>query len=190
MIYFFRRHFQREGLSILLASLLAAVTAILQNAPVYLILLLLTFGVFLCVFISQQSWEEKSETRLDKLDDRFAGLSSARVAAALHLLGKKEDKGAVEDVIDFFEDVGFHLKNYRLEQNEVYHRFAHYIQIYYESAYDRIIERLTAEGDTWEHLPYLYTAILKVKAKRVPSIPQKLPSDKLKEFLEIEANLL
>ena len=141
MIHFFRKYFQRDGLSILLASLLAVVTAIIQNAPVYLILLLLIFGVFLCVFISQQSWEEKSESRLDNLDKRFAEMSSVRIAAAQTILGIKHDKGAVEDVIDFFEDIGFHLKKHRLDQNEVYHRFAHYIQLYFESASERIHER-------------------------------------------------
>lgn len=190
MVDFLRKHFQREGLSILLASFLAAVTAVIQNGGFYLILLLLSFGVILCILISRQSWEEKSESRLDNLDKRFVEMSAIRVGAAQTLLGNKQDNGAIEDVIDFFEDIGFHLKKYRVEEEEVYHRFSHYILLYYEAAHERVIERLSREGDTWEHVPYLYDVILKIKNKKIPSYPKKLSPEKLREFLEIEANLI
>ena len=124
----------------------------------------------------------KLEVNFD--DDK---MRTTRRAAAEALL-RDEDKGDVDDVLDFFEMVGMLLRRGALDDFMVWHNFFYWIHGYYLSNSDYIAESRSVDPTIWADLVELYKRMASIEKKERQCSDQQLQltEKELTEFLEEE----
>ncbi|MFA6164479.1 MAG: hypothetical protein WC685_13750 [Methylobacter sp.] len=141
-------------------------------------------------------WAESKRSRFAlgidiflKLDANFGEdkMRTTRRAAAEALL-RDEDKGDVDDVLDFFEMVGMLVRRGVLDDYMVWHNFFYWIHGYYLSNSDYIAESRSVDPTIWADLVKLYRRMVSIEKKERQCSDQQLQltEDKLTEFLEEE----
>jgi len=96
----------------------------------------------------------------------------------------------IDDVLDFFEDLGFYEHGYQISPEVLHHAFYHWIRGYYTIAKDYIEASQNKESTQWEHIKELYelTSAVEKRKLRVRQV-SVLTEDDIEEFLEDEIQI-
>lgn len=128
---------------------------------------------------------------IQKLEETFSGqdFQRRRVSAADSLKTHPDEE--IDDVLDFFDWVGYLLRRRALDKGMVWHTFFHWVQGYWSAAEGYIRQTRQEIPVIWEDLPYLYdqlTAIEKHRRK-CSDADLTLSKDDVQEFLDQESIL-
>ena len=137
-------------------------------------------------------WPLRFQDRFDRLAENRTRSRAASVCS--HFISHKEwptDKsviGDVEEVLDFFEDLGFYMENWLLSPETLHHHFYHWARIYIQSAGNYIVLRQSLEPTCWRHCRYLLDKLSRVEARlsRRRLSHLRLTNEKLLEYLSEE----
>jgi len=127
-----------------------------------------------------------------KFNDRFFENEAMKIvrrkAANGILTGKNEE---VDDVLDFFEEIGLLLKRKAIDEKFVWHSFYHWVHRYYFLT-KSYVDTVRKDDDTiWEDFVWLHDRISNYEKKRRNCSDQDLDLEEsdLKEFLQDEMNV-
>jgi hypothetical protein len=134
------------------------------------------------------------------IDDFYCeDLVCARVAAAQALKENRKKGGQkdfvcsdLEDVMDFFETVGFFMQGDQITPEVAHHAFYHWIRGYYSAAKEYLEVAQKEEPSNWEFVKMLFEATNEIERERVRRYgraPTLLDGAKIVEFLEEEISL-
>ena len=130
------------------------------------ILLAAALTVVLC-----QTWFEYRRRAHDpslvlQYQKMFDEMAKERCLAAKTLLeykghlGDLEHKGDVldkiDDVLDFFDDVGFYQKGGQISPETAHHHFYHWLRMYWQASRDYVEAWQKREGARWNHIGDLF----------------------------------
>ena len=76
------------------------------------------------------------------------------------------DACEIEPVLDVLDDLGFLLQGQQLSDWVVYQYFSFWVQLYYEASQDYIELRRSKDTTLWEHLPELYSDMMKIQSHK------------------------
>ena len=124
-----------------------------------------------------------------KLEDKFNSpdFRKARSNAAKLILKKQFDKA--EDIFDFFETIGYLVREEALDKKIVWSTFFEWVQGYWSSGLKYILDSRQEDKDQtiWEDFEYLHTELLKIQRERGNrSQPELLTNSELVTFLKKE----
>jgi hypothetical protein len=147
-------------------------------------------------------WYESKRSRFSlgvelymKLDERFNSneMRNIRKAAAKSLLSGRLGTGpafrtTVEDVLDFFEMIGFLLSRGALDERMVWHGFFNIIHPYWLSAQEYIEDQRREDPTVWSDLAQLHQRLLSIEKteRKCSDADLALSKDSLTEFLYTE----
>ena len=169
------------------------------SAPVVLhwILIGLLFG--LAFFAIQTFFEYRRKTHdptwVLKYQEQFdsPAFVEKRVIAAKTLLKNLQDSNnaigdEVDDVLDFFEDLGFYCKGDQISPEVIHHHFYYWLQPYFQATEQYVKGKRIDDPAQWEHLDYISDLARKIEALKSKTPPEKLraKASDLKDFLEEE----
>jgi hypothetical protein len=164
-------------------------------------------GLFLgFVFVSLQTWLEYRRRTHDptwalKFQEQFNSLDKQRAKASKCLLSNKDhlndlekyehELSHIDDVLDFFEDIGFYMGGDQISPEVVHHHFYHWIRGYWEASEDYVKAWQSKEPARWNHLKRLYDTITQVEVHESGLVRAQLvlKPDKVANFLSDEAAL-
>lgn len=93
----------------------------------------------------------------------------------------------LDDVLNFFEDLGFYLHGDQLTPEVAHHAFHHWVRGYYSAAREYIEIEKSKERTNWEYIRYLFDASNEIETERTKDIPRILLYEAdLTEFLDSE----
>lgn len=126
-----------------------------------------------------------------KLQDQFSGsrMVAVRHAAAIALLNKADDYDKVDEVLDFFENIGLLSRKKIVDDKFVWHSFSRWIYGYYQAAKGYIDEVQRDRLSTWTDLTNLYQKVVEIERAEEGLSYADWSSDKITEFLQSEASL-
>jgi hypothetical protein len=94
---------------------------------------------------------------MDKFDSReFQGKLKNAAKACLAHLDTTDPGVAVEDVLDFFDDVAFLVNKGALDEEMMWHTFYHWVRVYYQASEQYIINRQKREPAVWSAFSQIY----------------------------------
>lgn len=112
-------------------------------------------------------------TLISRYDETFDKMITQRITAARFLLDRSinsgKECGALEDILDIFEDLGFYLKGNQLSSEVAHHTFEYCIRTYCQAAESYIAEMRRKEPTIWEHLDYLLSAVSRIEIRKLKS---------------------
>ena len=160
-------------------------------------------GLFLIFcFIGYQTYLNYERNTYDptmalKYDDIFYEMTKARLKAATSLKSNRDNLSNIhqykvllediDDVLDFFDTIGFLLKSDQISDKVAHQYFCHWIRGYWVFAEPYIHEWQKKEITRWEHLEELFETVIRIEIKKSKSTREKqlkIPRDD--EFLEEE----
>jgi hypothetical protein len=152
------------------------------------IIVLLIGAAFIC-WQTRLNYRRKTydPTWIQKYQDKFDGMGSERLEAAATLLirntreelkdlsttEKRNELARIDDVLDFFDDIGFYIQGDYITPEVAHHHFFHWIRGYYLSAEDYIFEWRTIESGRWNHLEELYRVVCRLEAEEKRRMKEK-----------------
>jgi hypothetical protein len=142
----------------------------------------LASGVCFCVCVSN-SVQKAREQKLEKVDDLWRSLREQRKSAALFLLKQGGLVGAVEETLNFFEDLGQLLSRKQVDLLDLRDHYSDFIIGYWECCFSGVINAQKNHKEDWKNFFPLY----EIMKKRDPSAPWK--KEDLEKFLKAEAGL-
>lgn len=161
-------------------------------------------GVVLLIFqlYSEYCLRTYDPTWIFKFDEHFYNDDMKRVRAkAAKLLKERqgdlrrtsEDLADIDDVLDFFEDLGFYEYGDQITPEVTHHHFYHWIRGYYLASRDYIDAWREEEPTRWEHIPTLFDDTSAIEEKRARgkgsrSLTQSEVTTFLDEEIELSAN--
>ncbi len=164
--------------------------------------------VILCLFI--QAYLEYRRRTYDhilafQLQEQFDDLEQERIAVCNLLLDNRIEIDHIEtresrirllpldDVLDFFEGVGFYMQGGRLTPEVAHHHFYHWIRMYWQAAQSYVQAWRQQETARWENMEYLFERTSDVEMSRGhirKRLELSLTPTQLREYLEDERNAL
>jgi len=138
--------------------------------PLVIILVVLLLGLG---FICYLTWLNYKRSTYDptwalRFQTKFDQMGRQRLAAATLLRDKREllsdvkknqkELEGIDDVLDFFEDMGFYIQGDYLTPEVAHHQFYHWLRGYYLSARAYIDAWQTIESARWKNVEKLYKA--------------------------------
>jgi hypothetical protein len=158
-------------------------------------------GVVLLIFQSYSEYCRRTydPTWIFKFDERFYDDNMKQVRTKASKLLKKrqgnlrntsEDLADIDDVLDFFEDLGFYEYGDQITPEVAHHHFYHWIRGYYLASRDYIDAWRQKEPSRWEHIPELFnnTSLIEAKRTRSKNVPS-LTQLEITTFLDDEIEL-
>jgi len=200
-----------QSISVTLIIGLGALVYSASQASAGRIFYLLTIMVLaLLVLIICQSYLEYKKRTYDptlvlRYQDIFDDLIPARRTAAKAILDKQDnaildkqdeqDLVNIEEVLDFFEDLGFYLEAEQFTAEVLHHHFYHWIRVYLDpkvvNAY--VDKERNLQPARWDHLELLLTAVAKIeitKESKVKALAElRFPENDLKKYLAEERDM-
>lgn len=109
----------------------------------------------------------------------------------LSLLNAYNASDVKEDVFDFFEGLGLLFRRFQIDEELVWSNFFRWVNGYWQSAKEYILEERKEDETVWEDFKNLYEHLSEVEKKRCKLTDDDLILDdkKIKEFLETELRL-
>jgi hypothetical protein len=129
-----------------------------------------------------------------KLDERYdtVGMRRLRRSAAKSLLAKSAS-GDVDEVLDFFEMIGFLVQGGALDKKMVWHNFFHSVSGYWNSAKEYIQQEQERLKDptVWRELDFLYKSVTTIEKRERKCLDSDLllSKDSIEKFLQEEAEI-
>ena len=129
--------------------------------------------------------------------DRFDAMKrAARPQAAETLRDKKAELGniggpelpAIDDVLDFFEDIGLYQRTDYISPELAHHHFFHWVRGYWQASKPYVQAWRKKEPARWNHLEELFEVICDIEAKQHGGKREELTLSEsdLNEFLSQE----
>jgi hypothetical protein len=160
-------------------------------------------GIFLVGFICLRNYLEYHRLIYDphwamNFQDRFDGatMKDARVRAAQALLANKADLTHIEnealadvdDVLDFFEDVGLYQRADHISPELAHHHFFHWTRGYWQAAKPYVEAWRVKEPARWNHVEELFDTSCDLELKEQGGTREglRLSDSALDEFLQQE----
>jgi hypothetical protein len=78
-----------------------------------------------------------------------------------------EDRRVVEDILDFWEDVGFYMSAGRMGERVVYHHFYHWMILYYQGLREYISVERKKEKTGWEHVKPMVDIMMEIESYKI-----------------------
>ena len=155
-------------------------------------------------FLVVQAWLEYRRRTHDptwilKFQEQFNLLSKERAKASrclsndrdhLNDLEKYEAQlSDIDDVLDFFEDIGFYMRGDQISPEVVHHHFYHWIRGYWEASESYVKAWQRKEPSRWNHLKGLYETVTDVEARESGLVREQLvlEPDDVAKFLNDES---
>jgi hypothetical protein len=118
----------------------------------------------------------------------FDGMCGKRKKAAAALREKDAGRKDVDDVLDFFEDIGFYVKGGQISAEVAHHHFYHWIRGYWKASREYIEERQKSEPTVWMYIGELFDTTCDIEISRTKgSRAKELEGDNV-EFLNEESS--
>jgi hypothetical protein len=161
-------------------------------------------AVLLIAFICARNYLEYRRVKYDphwamNFQDRFDGEAGARARAARALLDNKADLKNIEhatladidDVLDFFEDVGLYQRADHISPELAHHHFFHWTRGYWQAAKPYVDAWRGREPARWNHVEELFDTSCDIELKQQGGTREQLRLNEadLDEFLRQEAEL-
>jgi hypothetical protein len=155
------------------------------------------------VVVGCQAWVEYRRRTHDptwilKYQEMFDGLKEGRCAAASTLIehkghlgdldGKRDVLGNIDDVLDFFDDVGFYQKGGQISPESAHHHFYHWLRMYWQASRDYVEAWQRKESARWNHVGELFeiTSEVEMREQQCTRLEITLSCNDLDEYLEQE----
>lgn len=138
------------------------------------------------------SYRERFRMRVDlilKLGERLERpeMREARAEAARALLANRaDDELAVEDVLNFFEEIGYLYEKHAIDPKSIYAFFSSWMATYYYATEQYRAECQKDDPDVWTGFENAFHAIRQFK----PQAMKQMTSEEIKEHLQAEAELV
>jgi hypothetical protein len=124
-------------------------------------------GLVPFILVLRNAVYSSRQKRADEFDKRWREMKDARLNAARHLYGVRSEDSDVEEVLNFFEDLGKSLKEGEVDCQDIYHRFDEFIRMYWECCFSQILDAQAKEGkDVWDHIYHLYETMRRISRGR------------------------
>jgi hypothetical protein len=96
-----------------------------------------------------------------------------------------------EDIFDFFEGLGLIFRRYNVDEEIVWSYFFSWVDGYWQTAQEYILEEQKQNSTVWEDFKYLYDQLAKVEMKRGNLTADELKWDEedINVFIESELDL-
>lgn len=136
-----------------------------------------------------------------KFDDDWMNSVNQRRAAAKALADyqghlsevdeHRSDLEPIDEVLDFFETVGFYMSGEQMSAEVIHHHLFHWLRGYWCASRTYVEAWQRKETLRWEHIAALYDTTAQIEAKREGIRKEKVLFDeqKVKEFIEEELRL-
>jgi hypothetical protein len=153
---------QGPAFVIVAACIAGSVTMSVNNFGLIPITLLIVGCGGLTVLIVRNHTKDKIEERARAFDAQFrsAELKDKRRKAAKYVLREEGRQDDVDEVLDFFHDVGKAFEKGEIDLETARHNYSLWLQAYWETWYHYIIEKREKE-QVWGYVFPLYDAIRK-----------------------------
>jgi hypothetical protein len=171
------------GMAVAVGILGVAANLWQKGLPISIFYALILIGLLVIGVSARNHYLDESEKRIKVFDESLTQLKPARVRAAVFLLRPEGNRYALDDILDFFEDLGSDLEDGKISKKDVYDKLWPWIQGYWESCYDYVVHENGQNKAVWRHIFYLYDTIKKYGRE------QTLSGEQLQEFLHGEAEL-
>jgi hypothetical protein len=161
-------------------------------------------GVLLIAFIFLRNYVEYRRLKYDphwamSFQDRFDREPEARARAAETLLNNKADLtnlgnerlADIDDVLDFFEDVGLYQQADHISPELAHHHFFHWTRGYWQAAKPYVEAWRVKEPARWNHLEELFGTSCDIELREQGGTRERLRLSvaALDDFLKQEAEL-
>ncbi len=130
----------------------------------------------------RHSQETLSVELLMRLDDRFNSKLLHTRAVAAGMLADKATGSAVDDILDFFETVGYLVRGQNLSSELVWHTFYHTLHRYYLLSQDYIAAERREHPRIWSDLTRLHEQLVQIE-RNSPRPDIEVSQDELREFI-------
>jgi len=137
------------------------VTLAKLSVNAWLVLLVLILGVAFTALAIVNRARDGVESRMREFGRDFMALEPRRIKSALFLLGKAGRQDDVDPVLDFFEDLGYALKNGAITIESAYQDFDSWVEPYWLSCCHYILKVQEDDPETWCNIFPLYQAMRK-----------------------------
>jgi len=167
---------------------------------VYLFLVL--WIVLLAFQMAAEYWRRTYDpTLMTKLDEKFDGeemrRTRSKAAQALkddhaRLASDEYVSSTIDDILDFFEEVGFFMQGDQITPEVAHHAFHYWVRGYYSAAKKYLETAQKAEPSNWEFVERLFKITNEVERERAKKRGKReiLRDDAgIAEFLEEEIGL-
>ena len=128
---FWVRHVDGRSGASMIATIGAVATLVKFSVGVWPVLLALVAGVGITALAIVNHARDKVESRMREFGRDFVALESRRQRAAFFLLGRGGKQDDVDPVLDFFEGLGYALKNGLITVESAYQDFDAWIEAYW-----------------------------------------------------------
>ena len=162
-------------------------------------LLILALLIALAFIILQARLEYRRKTYdptwIFKFDERFKGMRQERLNASQLLLNDistpasldDAELAKIDDVLDFFEDLGFYQHGYQISPEVIHHHFYHWIRGYWSAARTYVERSRRDERKAWEHLEELFETGCDIETRDGGTRERELlDREEIKDFLSNE----
>jgi hypothetical protein len=159
----FIRHISGGALVMLAASIGGSITMLVNNFSAWAILLVLVGGILMTVIVVHNHTKDRIQDLASKFSAEFKSehMRMKRRGAAKYWLAKQGDGEDLDEVLDFFQDIGYAFKKGEIDGHTVRHDFYTWLQLYWESFYDYILDA-HKEVDVWGDIFPLYQITRKI----------------------------
>jgi hypothetical protein len=125
---------------------------------------------------------------MDKFDsDEFQEKRKRAAHDCLNHLEEKNPGVAIEDILDFFDDVAFLVTKGALDAEMMWHPFYHWLRMYYQASEQYIINRTKTESAVWNYMRSIYPRLSEIeKAESRGLYKDKLTDAELRFHLQEE----
>ncbi len=166
----------------------------------------LLIGVLAAAVLLAMRWRSEYRRRtfdptwVLKFGDTFDSgeMKKTRAAAARDLkrnaskLGDTDYlSGNIDDVLDFFDDLGFYVQGDQLTPEVTHHAFYYWVRGYYLAARPYLEHAQIDRPNQWQWVPWLFEATHELETKNNHAGAKRNLSDsEMRQFIAEEANLL
>lgn len=155
------------------------------------------------IFIVLQAWLEYRRRTHDptwilQFQKTFDNMTEERKIAALCLTQHKDhlndlkkyekELEDIDDVLDFFEDIGFYMRGDQISPEVAHHHLYHWIRGYWQASEKYVKAWQAKEPARWNHLEMLFETITEIEVSESSVVKARLvlEPDQLDKFLNDE----
>jgi hypothetical protein len=162
-------------------------------------------AIVIALIVVAKSWSQYQNRTYDptwalRFQAVFDGMGARRKKAADCLLRRHDGDSSsndgpnseslvdVDDVLDFFEDIGFYVSGGQISAEVAHHHFYHWIRGYWKASRDYIGARRQLEPGIWSHVGKLFDTTWDIESSQTNrSKEQELAGDSM-TFLNDESS--
>ncbi|HXM22200.1 MAG TPA: hypothetical protein VN948_13160 [Terriglobales bacterium] len=127
-----------------------------------------------------------------RLDQQFNQIEFRKIRSlAAKALLYHANEGIAEDIFDFFDSIGLFVKLGAFRDEIAHSYFFHWINLYWHAGKQHIGMKQKETSEVWKDFETLYRKVCAIEKRKNPeSDDLKMPTERLREQLQDEADLL